>query len=120
LEDLKVFEFVILGGGLAGLTFALEASRRGEQVVVLESEGQIGGLSRTLTFGDYRFDIGGHRFHSNWPHVYDWVVTLMGGDLLEVDRYSRILLNGRYADYPLRFLNALGVLSLPQAVRVCV
>ncbi len=112
-------DFVILGGGLAGLAFALEASRQGRQVAVLDSEEQVGGLSRTLTFGDYRFDIGGHRFHSNWSHVYDWVADLMDGDLLEVDRYSRILLDGRYVDYPLRFFNTLSALSLPQAARVC-
>ena len=110
---------MILGGGIAGLTFALEATRRGKQVVVLESEQQVGGLSRTLAFGDYLFDIGGHRFHSQWPKVVAWVLDLMDGDMLEVARRSRILLNGRYVDYPLKFPNVLTALNLPQAARVC-
>jgi protoporphyrinogen oxidase len=62
-------DFVILGGGVAGVTFALEASRRGRRVVLLEREDQVGGLARTLRFGDFRFDIGGHRFHSRWPEI---------------------------------------------------
>jgi protoporphyrinogen oxidase len=119
MEKSNSSDFVILGGGIAGLTFALEATRRDRRTVVLESEERIGGLARTLAFGDYRFDLGGHRFHSRWPQVTAWVLDLMGDDLLEVSRYSRILLNGRYVDYPLRFLNALTALSLPQAVHVC-
>jgi glycine/D-amino acid oxidase-like deaminating enzyme len=37
-------DFVILGGGVAGVTFALEASRRGQRVVLLESDDHVGGL----------------------------------------------------------------------------
>lgn len=111
-------DLVVLGGGLAGLTFALEAARRGRQVIVLESGPEVGGLARTLVFGDYRFDIGGHRFHSTWPHVTEWLRSLMGSDLLQVPRQSRIRLNGRYVDYPLRFPNALTAFPLAQAAHV--
>jgi protoporphyrinogen oxidase len=43
----------------------------------------------------------------------------MDGDMLEVARRSRILLNERYVDYPLKFPNVLTALNLPQAARVC-
>jgi protoporphyrinogen oxidase len=113
-------EFVVLGGGLAGLTFALEAARRGRPVAVLESDSQVGGLARTLAWGDYRFDLGGHRFHSPQSHLTAWVRDLMGDDLLEVIRRSRIQLDGRYVDYPLQLLNALCAFSPPKAVQVLV
>jgi protoporphyrinogen oxidase len=113
-------DFVVLGGGIAGLTFALEATRRGKRVVVLESGEQVGGLARTLVFDDYRFDIGGHRFISRWPHIADWVLDVMDGDMLEVPRRSHIHLDGRYVDYPIRLPNALTALSLPKAARVLV
>lgn len=109
---------VVLGAGLSGLTVALELARRGRRVVVLESDSEVGGLARTVAFGGYRFDVGGHRFHSSWPHVTAWVRDLLGGDLVHVDRRSRIHLNGRYADYPLRLPNGLLALGAPRAARV--
>jgi protoporphyrinogen oxidase len=111
-------DFVVLGGGLAGLTFALEAARRGRQVAVLEGDEQLGGLARTLDFGAFRFDIGGHRYHSVWPEITGWVLDVLDGDVLTVERRSSIRIDGRSVEYPLRFPNALGALSPPRAARV--
>jgi protoporphyrinogen oxidase len=118
MESIQPNDFVILGGGLAGLTFALEAAGRGSRIAVLERGSEVGGLARTAVYGDYRFDLGGHRFHSVWPHINDWVHDLMDGDLLEVTRRSRILLDRQYIDYPLQLPNALTALSLPKAAQV--
>jgi len=103
---------------MAGMTFALEASRRGRRVVVLESEDQVGGLARTLRFGDFRFDIGGHRFHSRWPEITQWVLDVLDGDVREVPRRSRIRLDGRFVEYPLRFPNALAAFNPWQVTRI--
>jgi len=118
MKNQTTWDFVVLGGGLAGLTFAWEAARRGKKVTVIEADAQPGGLSRTLVFGDYRFDLGGHRFHSDWPEINAWLHELMDGELLQVARRSRIRLNGHYVDYPLQLLNAFTALSMPQATRV--
>lgn len=112
------YDFLVLGGGLAGLTFALEATRHGRGVLVLEKENQVGGLARTLRFGDYLFDIGGHRFHSRWPEVTQWVVAQLAGEVSEVRRRSRIRQGGAYIDYPLRFPNALTAFPPLQAARI--
>ena len=54
---------VIVGAGPAGLTAAYELSKQGRRVVVLESDPQyVGGISRTVEYHGYRFDVGGHRF----------------------------------------------------------
>ncbi|MDI7276927.1 MAG: FAD-dependent oxidoreductase [Anaerolineae bacterium] len=111
-------DFVVLGGGLAGLTFALEATRRARTVALLEAGHEVGGLARTLTFDDYRFDLGGHRFHSRWPSITSWVLDLMDGQMLEVARRSHIHLDGRLVAYPLQFPNALLALGPSQALRV--
>ena len=118
MEQAMNAEFVVLGGGVAGLTFALAMARRGRQVVVLESEQQVGGLSRTVVWGDYRFDLGGHRFHSLNPQLTGWVRHLMDGDLLDVPRSSHIWLDERYEEYPLKLPNALTAFGLPKAIRV--
>jgi protoporphyrinogen oxidase len=101
-------DFVVLGGGVAGLTIAREIARAGRSVIVVERGTEVGGLARTFRRDGFAFDLGGHRFHSNNPDVVGWLKRLMGGDLLRVDRRSRIHLHGRFIDYPIR---------LPQATR---
>ena len=64
---------VIIGAGPAGLTAALELLERTPiHPIVLEATGQVGGLSRTVRFGNNRMDIGGHRFFSKSDRVLDW------------------------------------------------
>ncbi|NOX60923.1 MAG: FAD-dependent oxidoreductase [Chloroflexi bacterium] len=109
---------IILGGGVAGLATGLELIRRGRRVTVIEKGERVGGLARTLVYGDFRFDIGGHRFHSHKPEIIAWIKELMGADLLRVPRISHIYLQNKFVDYPLRFPNALSIFSPPQAARI--
>lgn len=111
-------DFVILGGGVAGLTMARELLRCGRSVTVLERASWFGGLARTFEREGFRFDIGGHRFHSNNPDVVNWVRELLGDQLLEVGRSSRIYMGGRFVDYPIQFPGALTIFSPAQAVKV--
>lgn len=110
-------EFVVLGAGVAGLTIAREIARAGRSVVVVERGATVGGLARTFRREGYSFDLGGHRFHSNNPDVVGWLKTLMGDDLLRVDRRSRIHLRGRFIDYPLRLTQATRAFGAGNAVR---
>ncbi|MCO6450573.1 MAG: FAD-dependent oxidoreductase, partial [Caldilineales bacterium] len=109
---------ILLGGGVAGLATGLELARRGRQVTVIEKAKVVGGLARTLVYGNFRFDIGGHRFHSHKPEIVNWVQNLLGADLLRVPRISHIYLQDKFVDYPLRFPNALSIFSPAQAARI--
>ena len=63
---------VIVGAGPAGLTAAYELCKNGQPVVVLESDPRyVGGISRTVEYHGYRFDIGGHRFFSKSREIED-------------------------------------------------
>lgn len=69
---------LIIGGGPAGLTAALELARKGwHNVTVLERESQLGGISRTLEFKGNHIDIGGHRFFSKSDTVMQWWKAIM-------------------------------------------
>ena len=109
---------VVLGGGLAGLAAAHALAAAGRQVLVLEAGDVVGGLSRTETFGDFRFDLGGHRFFTHDAEVAALVGALLGDELIDVPRSSTILLRGRHVDYPLRPANALAALGPATAARV--
>jgi len=57
---------VIIGAGPAGLTAALELLKTTEIIpLVFETDSQVGGISKTICYKDYRMDIGGHRFFPN-------------------------------------------------------
>ncbi len=93
---------IILGGGLAGLTAGYRLSKSSLPFLLIEREADIGGLSRTITYNDFRFDIGGHRFLTHIPEIEELVRSLLKDDLLTVKRKSKILHNDRMIDYPLR------------------
>lgn len=97
---------VILGGGLAGLSAGYALTRAGRRVQVLEADSTTGGLARTITHGGFRFDLGGHRFHTANRRIDEFVRGLLGEELLAVPRSSKIFLRQRYFDYPLQPLNA--------------
>lgn len=64
---------VIIGAGPAGLTAAYELATRGDyEVIVLEADKQVGGISKTVDYKGNKIDIGGHRFFSKSDWVLDW------------------------------------------------
>jgi protoporphyrinogen oxidase len=109
---------VILGAGPAGLTAAYELTRYHVPVTVLEQDPHyVGGISRTVEHNGYRFDIGGHRFFSKSQEVEDLWTEILGDELQERPRMSRILYRGTYFDYPLKAANALFGLGPIETVR---
>lgn len=111
-------QIVVIGAGPAGLTAAFELARRGVPCTVLEGTDQVGGISRTVERNGWRFDIGGHRFFTKVQPVEDlWHEILPDEDFLLRPRMSRIFYEGKYYDYPLKPLNALGNLGVIEAVR---
>jgi protoporphyrinogen oxidase len=111
-------DFIILGGGIAGLASAYELLKRGQRVVLIEKGNEVGGLARTFVRDGFRFDLGGHRFHSNNPAVIGWLKELLPDELETVQRLSHIYLNGRFVNYPLAFPNALTAFGLAEAAQM--
>ena len=109
---------VIIGAGPAGLTAAWELARSGRRSVVLEADDIVGGIARTSAYKGYRFDIGGHRFFTKVGMVQDLWEEMLGSELLERGRLSRIYYRGRFFDYPLKPMNALLGLGPWEALRI--
>jgi protoporphyrinogen oxidase len=113
-------QVVICGAGPAGLTAAYLLGRGGTRVSVVEAEGQVGGLARTCRYKDFGFDIGGHRFFTKIGAVQALWEELLGEDLIDVPRLSRIHYEGRFFHYPLRPTSALFGLGIFRTSRVLV
>jgi len=116
----SIFKAVIVGAGPAGLTAAYQLSKAGMPVAVLESDPHyVGGISRTVNYKGFRFDIGGHRFFSKSRDVEDLWTEIAGGDMLERPRSSRIYYRGKFYSYPLKPFEALAKLGAVESV-LCV
>ncbi len=69
---------IIIGAGPAGLTAALELVERSDiQVIVLQRDEYLGGISRTVRYKGNRMDIGGHRFFSKSDRVMNWWLRIL-------------------------------------------
>ena len=107
-----------MGAGPAGLTAAYELGKYGVPATVLEKDERfVGGLARTAEYRGYRFDIGGHRFFSKNQEIEDLWTEILGDEMRERARLSRIYYQGRYFDYPLKVGNALRNLGAAETVR---
>ena len=104
---------VIIGAGPAGLTAGYLLSKEEVDVVVLEADPvYVGGISRTVTYKGFHFDIGGHRFFSKSKAVEDLWTEILPNDMLVRPRSSRIFYNGKFFSYPLKPFEALLRLGL--------
>ena len=99
----RVQSTVVIGAGPAGLSAAYELNKQGYPVTVLEADPvQVGGLSRTVTYQGYRFDIGGHRFFSKSAEIEALWTEILGSEMQVCRRLSHIFYRGVFFDYPIR------------------
>ena len=102
---------VVMGAGPGGLCSAYVLSKAGVPTTVLEKAPFVGGLARTIRhqteYGEFRFDIGGHRWFTKNDELNELFREVVADELLWVNRVSRIYFDGKYVDYPLKISNAL-------------
>jgi protoporphyrinogen oxidase len=89
----------------------------GWSVKVFEQSSMIGGLARTEIRDDFRFDIGGHRWFTKKDALNQFLIDLLQGELILVNRISKIYFDGKVVDYPLRAGNVLTSIGTGTSVR---
>lgn len=111
---------VIIGAGPGGLTAAYLLAQQGVAVTVVEANDTVGGISRTVRYKGYRFDIGGHRFFTKIDPVEKLWHEILGPEFISVPRMSRIYYDGKFFDYPLKAGNALRGVGLWKSILMVV
>jgi protoporphyrinogen oxidase len=102
---------VILGAGPAGISAAWRLTKLGYPVTVLERDGAVGGMGRTIKVGDYAVDFGPHTFHiretAESKEILKTITPFFGENPLTLVRGTRVLLRGKEYVYPLEILQVL-------------
>lgn len=103
----KAKKVIVLGAGVAGLACAYELAKAGHGVVVVEKNNFVGGLAATIQENGFRFDTGPHRWYAKNDEINRWMLALLGNEVIQVKRLTRIYFDRKYFYYPIRLTNAL-------------
>lgn len=103
---------VIIGGGPAGLTACYQLAKESVPATVLERDAILGGIARTDVYKGFHFDIGGHRFFTKVTEVDALWTEILGPEMLDRPRLSRIYYRNQFFQYPLKAMDALTKLGV--------
>ena len=83
-NDMQKYDYLVVGAGLFGATFAYEAAKRGKRVKVIEKRDHIAGNIYTKEVdGIQVHQYGAHIFHTSNKEVWDYV-----NQFAEFNRYT--------------------------------
>lgn len=64
-------DYIVVGAGLSGCTFARKMAEVGKKILVIEKNKKIGGLCKDKKYSDYYVhEFGPHIFHTDYEDVY--------------------------------------------------
>tara|TARA_B100000959_G_C14971975_1_gene620077 strand:- start:432 stop:1871 length:1440 start_codon:yes stop_codon:yes gene_type:complete len=110
--------FVIIGAGPSGLAAAHELVKFKKKVRVYEKSMYYGGLARTIESNNCKYDIGPHRFYTLNNEINDFYLEILGDEVLNVKRLTRILYDNKFFLYPLSPFNTLSNLGLLKSIKI--
>ena len=77
----------------------------------------MGGIARTVEWGGYRFDLGGHRFFTKLAPIARLWEEMLGDEFLTRPRLSRIYYQGKFLAYPLVARDVMSRLGIVESAR---
>jgi oxygen-dependent protoporphyrinogen oxidase len=103
---------IVVGGGVAGLTWALDALDAGYDVTVLEADARLGGVVRSERLGGIQVDVGAESFALTRPDVVELATRIGLSDAIvrPSSHQAHVLTDGRRLPLPP------GLLGIPASV----
>ncbi|MCX6349934.1 MAG: NAD(P)-binding protein [Candidatus Aureabacteria bacterium] len=95
--------YIVLGAGPAGLTAARALLRAGKKAVVVEKAAVVGGLSASPRWNGFIAEYGPHVYHVKRDRIDEIVRSHYPAPLPAKIINTRMLIRGRFFDYPLKF-----------------
>ena len=117
-------KYLVIGGGLAGISAAVFLKESGHEVELIEASPKLGGRSYSFYSNKFKSEIdnGQHIFMGSYQHTFDFLKIVSAENLPEYQSHLRIkflerggkehLLDSRSSFYPINLLFALNDYSV--------
>ncbi len=60
------FDYIIVGSGISGMSYAHYAAKTGKQVLVIDKKDYAGGCVKSLRHEDFWVELGGHTIYNSY------------------------------------------------------
>ena len=114
---MKKFDYIVLGGGVAGLSFCKRIAETSDSILLLEKENIVGGLARSIYYKGFIMDFCAHRFHTGNQDLLKEVLSLDGLKMKKHMKKSRIYMFKKYLRYPFELQNLFRAMSFLQFLK---
>jgi len=89
------YNTVVLGAGISAIALAVFGNKK---LTYLEKENKVGGLCRSFSFDEVKFDIGPHIIFSKHSDILEFMIKLE--DMKKIKRSNQIFFNNKFIKYP--------------------
>lgn len=115
-------KLLIIGAGPAGLGCAYELAVRNRskkiKIIIIDKNKEIGGLSRTVHYKGFYFDIGPHRFYTKNKEILSLWKKTLEKEFIEIKRLTRILYKNKLFFYPIKIKEVLFKLGILESFQI--
>lgn len=94
MDNQKIYDCIIIGGGISGLSFAHYLARENHDILVLEKEKTIGGqiITRKTDNADFWCELGAHTCYNSYKHLLGIVKDLgLESHIRETNKLSYVI-----------------------------
>jgi protoporphyrinogen oxidase len=107
----------ILGAGPAGLAAAYTLTKQGQQVVVIERDAKVGGLSKSITYQGFTMDYGSHFLATDKPVIEELFNEILKDEQIFLSPMTGFYWRKQYLTYPPQLSEIFGSLGGVETVK---
>ncbi len=97
---------VVVGGGISGLSFAYELSKKNEPTILVEKESVTGGLTRSEKINNCYVDMGAHILYGIDTRVIDKIREIVPNKYwVNIKRRGKLYIMKKFINWPFNFFS---------------